>query len=118
MLRRPGNARSSRWLNVVTAVLLVLASVGHAGAEPESAGVDPGSLVTQGLDVRQGTTQVAAPPSAARDEGGELLAPGDAPRITGALPRLAEPPASFNVYDGGWIRFAYPPSVRERVQPL
>jgi len=24
----------------------------------------------------------------------------------------------FNVYDGGWIRFAYPPSVRERVQPL
>jgi hypothetical protein len=27
-------------------------------------------------------------------------------------------PESFNVHDGGWIRFAYPPSERPRVQPL
>jgi hypothetical protein len=107
------------------ALLLVLVSVGSAGAEPESAGADPSSLSappSPPSDVRQGTTSVTAPAEAARpdvrSEAAERLAPGDAPRLTGALPRLPEPPPSFNVYDGGWIRFAYPPSVRERVQPL
>src|SRR5688572_323592 len=122
MLRRPGNARSSRWLDVLMAFLLVLVSVGSAGAEPESVGLDPTSLSTSAGEVRQGTTSVAAPAESARNDGrseaAERLAPGDAPRLTGALPRLPEPPPSFNVYDGGWIRFYYPPSVRERVQPL
>jgi hypothetical protein len=32
--------------------------------------------------------------------------------------RLPKPPQGFNTYDGGWITFAYPPGLRERVQPL
>lgn len=44
--------------------------------------------------------------------------PPDQPGFHGTLPNVPAPPASFNVYDGGWIRFAYPPAVRERVQPL
>jgi hypothetical protein len=27
-------------------------------------------------------------------------------------------PSSFNTHDGDWIRFAYPPATRERIQPL
>ncbi len=43
--------------------------------------------------------------------------PGDAPRTESGL-KLPSPPPNFNTVDGGWIRFAYEPSVRERVQPL
>ncbi len=31
---------------------------------------------------------------------------------------LPAPPEGFNTYDGGWIRMAFPPSKRHRVQPL
>ncbi|MEB2313147.1 MAG: peptidase MA family metallohydrolase [Polyangiaceae bacterium] len=42
----------------------------------------------------------------------------DAPRLEEGSLRVPPPPSSYNVYEAGWIRFAYPPSVRERVQPL
>jgi hypothetical protein len=45
-------------------------------------------------------------------------APGDAPRSHGGTLRLPGVPAGFNTYDGGWIKFVYHPSIRERVQPL
>ncbi|HEX6241036.1 MAG TPA: hypothetical protein VFZ61_09085, partial [Polyangiales bacterium] len=32
-----------------------------------------------------------------------------------ALPR---PPDGYNTHDGGWVRFAYHPSVIDKVQPL
>jgi len=69
--------------------------------------------------VRTGTTVVqssnGAEPSAveARKE-----APADAPRSHGGTLRLPGVPAGFNTYDGGWIKFVYHPSIRERVQPL
>ncbi len=44
--------------------------------------------------------------------------PADAPRLADESARVPPPPSSFNVYNGGWISFAYPPSVREHVQPL
>ena len=31
---------------------------------------------------------------------------------------LPAPPQGFNRFDGSWIQFAYPPGLRERVQPL
>jgi len=103
-------------------ILLVLSCVAQASAEPESGGVDPGALATPAREARQGTTSTAAPAAAASEhaehaEGAGRVAPGDAPRGIGET-RLLDPPASFNAYDGGWIRFHYPPSVRERVQPL
>ncbi len=45
-------------------------------------------------------------------------APSDAPRSHGGTLRLPDVPAGFNTYDGGWIKFVYHPSIRERVQPL
>jgi hypothetical protein len=45
-------------------------------------------------------------------------APNDAPRSHGGTLRLPGVPAGFNTYDGGWIKFVYHPSIRERVQPL
>jgi len=42
--------------------------------------------------------------------------PADQPRA--AELKLPAIPASFNTRDSGWIHFAYPPSTRERVEPL
>jgi len=77
--------------------------------------------------VRQGTTEVE-PPSSAPSEADELRdAPAlsaspssvaDAPRTASGGLRLPSMPAGFNSYDGGWIRFVYPPSSLARVQPL
>jgi len=43
--------------------------------------------------------------------------PPDQPQA-GVKLELPAPPASFNTVDRGWIRFSYPPSTRERVEPL
>lgn len=48
----------------------------------------------------------------------EPATPGDAPRLAGRRVSMPPPPPGFNVFDGGWIRFYYHPSVRERIQPL
>jgi hypothetical protein len=44
--------------------------------------------------------------------------PSDQPRATTTPLKLPPVPPSFNVRDAGWIHFAYPPSTRERVEPL
>jgi hypothetical protein len=36
----------------------------------------------------------------------------------GAAVALPPPPEGFNTYDGGWVRLAFPPSKRYRIQPL
>jgi hypothetical protein len=43
--------------------------------------------------------------------------PNDTPE-PGADVALPAPPEGFNTYDGGWMRLAFPPSKRHRVQPL
>lgn len=53
-------------------------------------------------------------PAAAASE----VAPHDAPRLGSGRLAPTPPPHGFNVFDGGWIRFYYHPSVRERVQAL
>ena len=47
-----------------------------------------------------------------------VSAPSDAPRLKPRRLSLPKPPQGFNTYDGGWITFAYPPGLREKVQPL
>lgn len=65
--------------------------------------------------VRTGTTELAAPD---RFEGANAHeAPSDAPRFSSEV-ALPPTPEGFNSFDGGWIRFVYHPSIRERVQPL
>jgi Peptidase MA superfamily len=89
-------------------LLVCLAAVWPAAAwsKPESG--EP--------SVRTGTTVVRdaeGTPVESRHE-----APGDAPRSHAGTLRLPGVPAGFNTYDGGWIKFVYHPSIRERVQPL
>jgi hypothetical protein len=48
----------------------------------------------------------------------QYAAPADQPHLEGSLPPMPRVPSSFNTHDGDWIRFAYPPATRERIQPL
>jgi hypothetical protein len=67
--------------------------------------------------VRTGTTEVRDVDAPGVVES-RREAPADAPRSHGGTLRLPGVPAGFNTYDGGWIKFVYHPSIRERVQPL
>lgn len=83
------------WRFVVA--LLVLSAL-ESGAWADTAGDQP--------RVEAATTQA------------EPEAPHDAPRVGSGRLAPPPPPPSFNLFDGGWIRFYYHPSIRERVQPL
>jgi hypothetical protein len=58
----------------------------------------------------------SAPSSGAADHDAVLL-PRDAVDA-GEGTTVPAPPEGFNTYDGGWLRLAFPPSKRHRVQPL
>ena len=83
-----------RYLATALAALLLLLTA-HAGA--------------QGIASAQATGQKSTV---------RYAAPADQPHFESKTPRMPEPPASFNAFDGGWVKFHYPPAVRERVQPL
>ncbi len=68
--------------------------------------------------VRTGTTEVRDTDAPGATVESRHEAPGDAPRTTAGSLRLPGVPAGYNTYDGGWIKFVYHPSIRERVQPL
>ncbi len=65
--------------------------------------------------IRTGTTEV---PREGAEVESRKEAPSDAPRSHAGALRLPGVPAGYNTYDGGWIKFVYHPSIRERVQPL
>ncbi|NRA33370.1 MAG: hypothetical protein HRU17_08515 [Polyangiaceae bacterium] len=58
-------------------------------------------------------SKIAAPSGPHGADSGIAHAPADGARL--AIPRA---PKGYNNYDGGWVQFAYPPSVREHVQEL
>ena len=68
--------------------------------------------------VRTGTTEVHDTDAPGAVVESRREAPADAPRSHAGSLRLPGVPAGFNTYDGGWIKFVYHPSIRERVQPL
>lgn len=96
-------------------LLLLVALV--LGARPAGAADGPEHF-------RTGTTEVIPPeksegvPPAADPSAHELQPPSDAPRITDDRIRMPAVAPGFTTYDGGWIRFSYHPSTRERVEPL
>lgn len=59
----------------------------------------------------------AAPAAAVTGEPGSAVLQRDALDAEGAT-EIPPPPDGFNTYDGGWIRVAFPPSKRHRIQPL
>jgi hypothetical protein len=67
------------------------------------------TLAAEPSDVRVGVADTAPM---------DATAPGDAPKLRHAALTLPRPPSGFNSYSGDWIRFSYPPGLRERVQPL
>ncbi|HXK17246.1 MAG TPA: peptidase MA family metallohydrolase, partial [Polyangiaceae bacterium] len=68
--------------------------------------------------VRTGTTEVHDADAVGATVESRHEAPGDAPRTQAGTLRLPGVPAGYNTYDGGWIKFVYHPSIRERVQLL
>jgi hypothetical protein len=67
-----------------------------------------------------GLQQLALSPAAlspAPGSDGVLGQPKDALELGGNV-QLPPTPEGFNTYDGGWLKVAFPPSVRHRVQPL
>ena len=44
--------------------------------------------------------------------------PGDAPHLSGQLPKVPAAPGSYHQHDGGWIKFVYPAGMRQRIEPL
>jgi hypothetical protein len=120
--------RFARWLVLLGCLLgLALFAPHEARAElplppadaTEGAGV-PGD--DERPPVRTGTAEeeIPAAPSASPDPSDPRHAPpGDAPVLRDSGIQLPKPPAGFNLNeDAGWIRFAYLPAVRERIQPL
>jgi hypothetical protein len=77
----------------------------------------------EGERIRTGRTELRGP-----EAGGEPAAepalehegepPVDAPRIRRARVRLPPVASGFGTYDGGWIKFTFHPSARERIEPL
>ncbi len=109
-----GTARFRRALLALIGLLLALAWSVTALAEA------PEKSAPSAPAVRIGTSEpaVQAPESERASAETEVHAPpADAPRVETGL-KLPTPPSGFNTHEGGWIRFAYEPSVRERVQPL
>jgi len=49
---------------------------------------------------------------------GSYELPADQPRSSARALELPAAPPTFNVADRGWVHFAYPPSMRAKVQPL
>jgi hypothetical protein len=99
-----------RRLALLLAVVLALLASGSALAEAPPAGGT----------VRMGVSAQAAPlpePERPSHDPETHAPPADAPRVDSKL-AIPPPPQGFNTHDGGWIRFAYEPSSRERVQPL
>jgi len=70
-----------------------------------------GKAATEGA-VRTGVSQQR---NAAAD--GAPGQPKDALEVASGV-QLPPAPEGFNTYDGGWLKVAFPPSVRHRVQPL
>ncbi len=74
--------------------------------------------------VRTGRTELTGPEAGVEPPAAEHAAepesppPVDAPRARGSHVRLPSVASGFGTYDGGWIRFTFHPSMRERVEPL
>src|SRR5688572_22744766 len=71
--------------------------------------------------VRTGRTELSGPEAGAEPPVTEPSveresAPADAPRVRHV--RMPDVASGFGTYDGGWIRFTFHPSARERIEPL
>jgi hypothetical protein len=98
---------TSSWLRGFAALLgLLLVLLGAGVADARANAADPPALTGR----RPSSDAALAPRDAA-------LLPRDAVD-PGSAAEVPAPPEGFNTYDGGWVRLAFPPSKRHRIQPL
>jgi hypothetical protein len=109
---------------VIAGLALVLAFFAEPGSyQPRAAfaaAAEPALAPKAGVAAPAATTPAGAArpadPADASPSGSDAL-----PRHTvvpGAGTEVPAPPEGFNTYDGGWVRLAFPPSKRHRIQPL
>src|SRR5688572_18530598 len=100
---------------VATLGLLIASFFGEPG-RASAAAVEP--VLAPSAAAAAPTTDApssAGPSSAAFPSAGVLERDAVDP---GAGAEVPAPPEGFNTYDGGWVRLAFPPSKRHRIQPL
>jgi hypothetical protein len=114
--RRGAFGRALAWVSLVLALLA--SSVPRAQAAPPA---------PAGAPERTGSSErIGSADAMSREKVGQrspTLADAVArlPRDAvdpGAAAEVPAPPEGFNTYDGGWVRLAFPPSKRHRIQPL
>lgn len=123
----PSLKRFGAFTALLFAALVLIAPLSAIPSIARAAPADGVRASAPGPDDAAGAERAAGPERA----GVGAPAPGDAaapPRDAVLLPRDAvdpgaatevpAPPEGFNTYDGGWVRLAFPPSKRHRIQPL
>ncbi|HEX6764859.1 MAG TPA: hypothetical protein VF103_05260, partial [Polyangiaceae bacterium] len=103
-----------RFLRLLFFALLTMLVSGQALGQPAD---------DDGERVRTGRTEVRGP-----EAGGEPVTepsvehesapPVDAPHVRQGRVKLPPVASGFGTYDGGWIKFTFHPSARERIEPL
>ena len=111
--------RFGAWAVLLLGALLFVAlpavsNVARAAPSEPVAAEKPTSGPVAGTDSRR---DGVAPSEAASRSGDTALLPRDSVD-PGAATEVPAPPEGFNTYDGGWVKLAFPPSKRHRVQPL
>jgi hypothetical protein len=98
--------------------LLLLVALLFAGAEVKATegASSAGERVRTGRTELTGPEAGAEPPTTEASVEPESAPPADAPRVRHV--RMPDVASGFGTYDGGWIRFSFHPSVRERIEPL
>jgi hypothetical protein len=106
-------ARHFSRLLVLIALLLGSATARAAGGD---AAADDG--IRTGRTELRGPEAGAEPPAHDAGLDREAAPPVDAPRVRPGSIRMPNVASGFGTYDGGWIRFTFHPSTRERIEPL
>jgi len=128
---RPLRLGARAWRSLaalVAALVLSLLAVAPAGASAARPGEAPAGAapagaapardsVAAGAAAERAGTPLDAPPHTGTPLRDGPVLPRDAVE-PGTVTEIPAPPEGFNTYDGGWMRIAFPPSKRHRIQPL
>jgi hypothetical protein len=99
-------------------VLVALLFASAPAKALEGGDVPTSERVRTGRTELRGPEAGAEPPASEPGVERESSPPADAPRVRESHVRLPAVASGFGTYDGGWIRFTFHPSVRERIEPL
>jgi hypothetical protein len=101
---------------VLRLLLLVALLVAGAPAKASEGSPSESERVRTGQTELRGPEAGAEPPVTESSGERESAPPADAPRVRHL--RMPDVSSGFGTYDGGWIRFTFHPSARERIEPL